>query len=67
MRSVTFRRPPHPGPGFDVYWAFAAERQKIYRRRLDGRTGAELTSDPVLSTHRFTNAYRASDRVSQYR
>lgn len=24
------------------------------------------TDDPVLSTHRFTNAYRASDRVSQF-
>ena len=23
-------------------------------------------NDPVLSAHRFTNAYRASDRVSQY-
>jgi hypothetical protein len=24
------------------------------------------TEDPILSVHRFTNAYRASDRVSQY-
>jgi hypothetical protein len=25
-----------------------------------------LTDDPVIAAHRFTNAYRASDRVSQY-
>jgi hypothetical protein len=27
---------------------------------------APWTNDPVLAQHRFTNAYRASDRVSQY-
>ena len=60
------RDPPRPGPGFDVYWEFAAERQRVYRNRLQGLTGPSLTDDPVLSTFRFTNAYRASDRVSQY-
>jgi alpha-glutamyl/putrescinyl thymine pyrophosphorylase clade 1 len=63
---VGTRARPRPGPGFDVYWRFAAERQKVYRRRLDGVVGAELTSDAVLEQFRFTNAYRASDRVSQY-
>ena len=38
----------------------------MYRHRLDGLTGSALTTDPVLTAHRFTNAYRASDRVSQY-
>jgi hypothetical protein len=59
------RQPPRPGGGYDVYWSFAAERQKVYRKRLDGVAGS-LTDDQVIASHRFTNAYRASDRVSQY-
>lgn len=50
---------------FDTYWRFAAERQAIYERRLVDSTGP-WTQDPILSTYRFTNAYRASDRVSQF-
>lgn len=65
MHVHAARRPPTPGPGYDVYWSFASERQKVYRRRLEGCTGP-LTDDPVIAAHRFTNAYRASDRVSQY-
>ena len=34
-------------------------------RRVAG-TAPPWTDDPVLGAHRFTNAYRASDRVSQY-
>ncbi|MGY3585533.1 hypothetical protein ACVIGB_005413 [Bradyrhizobium sp. USDA 4341] len=52
-------------PVFDAYWEFAAERQRIFFRRLEGMSGA-LTTDPVLKLFKFTNAYRASDRVSQY-
>lgn len=37
----------------------------MYYRRLDGGS-APWTSDPVLGAYRFTNAYRAADRVSQY-
>jgi len=50
---------------FDTYWRFAVERQAIFFRRLDGDS-APWTADPVLREHKFTNAYRASDRVSQY-
>ncbi len=59
------RQMPIPGPGIEVYWSFAAERQKVYRRRLDGSCAA-LTKDPIIANHRFTNVYRASDRVSQH-
>lgn len=52
-------------PVFDTYWRFAAERQAMFMRRLVGST-PPWTEDPILSGHRFTNAYRASDRVSQY-
>lgn len=50
---------------YDLYWRFAAERQDIFFKRLTGQT-SNLTDDAILSTYRFTNAYRASDRVSQF-
>lgn len=46
------------------YWHVAAERQRIYHRRLRGEQ-RPWSEDPILSSHRFTNAYRAADRVSQ--
>lgn len=46
------------------YWFVAAERQRMYHRRLQGAPGP-WSMDPILSAHRFTNAYRAADRVSQ--
>jgi alpha-glutamyl/putrescinyl thymine pyrophosphorylase clade 1 len=52
-------------PVFDTYWRFAAKRQAMYEARLHGRL-APWTDDPILRAHRFTNCYRASDRVSQY-
>ena len=52
-------------PVYDTYWRFAAERQSLFMRRISGAP-SPWTTDPVLATHRFTNAYRASDRVSQY-
>jgi hypothetical protein len=54
-----------PTPVFKSYWHLAAERQRIFFRRLRGEP-PPWTADPILSAHRFTNAYRASDRVSQY-
>lgn len=52
-------------PVFDTYWRFAAERQEIYLRRL-ARAAPPWTEDPILRAHRFTNVYRAADRVSQF-
>lgn len=54
-----------PTPAFRSYWGLAAERQAIFFRRLSGAR-PPWTNDPVLAINRFTNAYRASDRVSQY-
>jgi hypothetical protein len=59
------RRRPLTTPVFDSYWHFAAERQRIFHRRVRGEPGP-WTDDSVLSAYRFTNAYRAADRVSQY-
>jgi hypothetical protein len=49
---------------FWTYWKFATERQAIFYKRLQG--SLPWTRDPILKTFKFTNAYRASDRVSQY-
>ncbi len=51
-------------PVFNTYWRFAVERQRIFFNRLQQQF--PLTPDPILSVFKFTNAYRASDRVSQY-
>lgn len=50
---------------FDTYWCFAAKRLAMYYRRLADPLGP-CTDDPILSGFRFTNTYRAADRVSQY-
>jgi alpha-glutamyl/putrescinyl thymine pyrophosphorylase clade 1 len=50
---------------FDTYWRFASERLAMFYRRFSDRAGP-WTSDPILRRYRFTNAYRAADRVSQY-
>jgi hypothetical protein len=57
--------PCRPTVVYDTYWRFAAERQAIFFRRLEGLP-APWTDDPILRKYAFTNVYRASDRVSQY-
>ena len=52
-------------PVYDTFWNFAAERQEVFFRRLEGGL-PPWTQDPIIARHKFTNAYRASDRVSQY-
>ena len=57
--------PARPTVVYDTYWRFAAERQEVFFRKLEGRE-LPWTDDPIIARHKFTNAYRASDRVSQY-
>lgn len=52
-------------PVFDTYWRFASRRHTVYLARKAGDPGP-WTRDPVLAGHRFTNCYRAADRVSQH-
>jgi len=54
-----------PTAVFDTYWVFAAARQELYETRQQ-RPTPPWTTDPVLHRHRFTNCYRATDRVSQF-
>lgn len=57
--------PAKPSAVFDAYWQFAAERQKVFFARFNQESGP-WTKDPIIREYKFTNAYRASDRVSQY-
>jgi hypothetical protein len=54
-----------PTPVFDAFWSFAAERQATFYRR-QSEAPPPWTADPILGAFKFTNVYRASDRVSQY-
>ena len=60
-----FLRPLKATVVFETYWRFAVERQAIFFRRIRNPVGP-WTVDPILQEYKFTNAYRASDRVSQY-
>ena len=64
-RSPPELRGARPTVVYDSYWRFAAERQEVFFRKLEGRP-APWTDDPIIARHKFTNAYRASDRVSQF-
>jgi NTP pyrophosphatase (non-canonical NTP hydrolase) len=57
--------PLKPTPVYDTYWRFAAERQEIFFRRIEGKL-PPWTADSILRSYKFTNTYRASDRVSQF-
>ena len=50
---------------FDTYWRFAAARQEVFFARIRNAP-PPWTNDPIVGAYKFCNAYRASDRVSQY-
>lgn len=56
-------------PNDDVlkyYFYFMQERMNMFWRKVDGNRHKDWTEDVILKTYKFTNVYRASDRVSQY-
>jgi hypothetical protein len=57
--------PLKPTPAYNSYWRFAAERQRVFFARASGAE-PPWTDDEIIADYKFTNAYRASDRVSQY-
>ena len=50
---------------FDTYWKFAKKRQDVFISRISKKR-SPWSGDPIISEYKFTNVYRASDRVSQY-
>jgi hypothetical protein len=59
------KQKPKQSVVFDTYWRFAVKRQEAFFARLSGFDGP-WSDDHIIQTYKFTNAYRASDRVSQY-
>lgn len=57
--------PAKPTVVYETFWRFAAERQAVFFRRASA-SPPPWTDDEILCKYKFTNAYRASDRVSQY-
>lgn len=59
-------RAPTPRDGvYELYWKFAAERQRVFEARVAGAPWP-WTKDRILREYKFCNVYRAADRVSQY-
>lgn len=50
---------------FQYYFYFVQERMNMFWNKYNCQN-APWTNDEILSVHKFTNVYRASDRVSQY-
>lgn len=65
MTVFARKSPPLPSAVYDTYWAFAAKRQDIFHARILNKRGP-WTDDSILQEHKFTNAYRAADRTSQF-
>lgn len=51
---------------YEAYWNLAAERQRIFELRNVEMAPAPWTEDAILARYKFTNPWRASDRVSQF-
>ena len=66
--NITIYRPINPAVTtevFDSYWEFAFRRQEVFFKRFEKKDVVRST-DPIIRKYRFTNTYRAADRVSQY-
>lgn len=50
---------------FQYYFYFVQERMNMFWNKYHCQN-APWTNDEILRVHKFTNVYRASDRVSQY-
>jgi hypothetical protein len=56
---------PKKSAVYDIYWHFAVKRQQVFQKRAYGDL-SPWTTDSILQRYKFTNVFRASDRVSQY-
>ncbi|TGL18564.1 hypothetical protein EHQ47_17160 [Leptospira bourretii] len=64
-KGISKLYPLIPSIAYDYYWYFAFERQNIYIKKLQNAP-QPWTEDEILQKYKFTNAYRVTDRVSQY-
>ncbi len=64
MDFLVKKTKPKESVVYQTYWEFAAKRQEIFFNRLYNKENIFI--DGIFEKYKFTNAYRASDRVSQY-
>jgi len=67
-RNILFftkKSKPKPSIVYETYWRFASERQNIFCKRFN-KQAFPWTTDSILTQYKFTNVYRATDRVSQF-
>lgn len=50
---------------YELYWRYICERQSVFEKRYTG-LAEPWTDDKILQKYKFTNVFRATDRVSQY-
>jgi hypothetical protein len=62
---LTKKTKPKLNSVYDTYWKFATERQNVFFKRFNDES-FPWTKDKILNQYKFTNVYRATDRVSQY-
>lgn len=65
---MVFHKHKAPSPDmhtFRYYFYFMQERMNIFWWKC-GEYISSITEDPILKKYKFTNVYRACDRVSQY-
>jgi hypothetical protein len=65
LKHFIKRAKPKKSAVYDTYWNFAVKRNDVFLKRLNDPNGP-WTNDEVLRKNRFTNIFRAADRVSQY-
>lgn len=65
QKLIVDRNPIIVTEAYDTFWKFAYERQEVFYKRLLNMP-YPWTDDPIIKEYKFTNVYRACDRVSQY-
>lgn len=65
LTLYTHLSPAKPTEVYDTYWRFAAARQDVFFNRVLGEQ-RPWSTDAIINKYKFTNVYRAADRVSQY-
>lgn len=56
---------PKPSIVYNTYWEFISKRQDVFFKRINN-TQYPWSDDDIINNYKFTNVYRATDRVSQF-
>ncbi|TPD70723.1 hypothetical protein FJA49_06005 [Flavobacterium microcysteis] len=65
MSILVKKTKPKPSIVYNTYWEFISKRQDVFFKRFNN-ISYPWTDDEILNNYKFTNVYRATDRVSQF-